>query len=321
MTTPHVRNRRPTSRFSSHRLLALLVLFMLGVGIVLMSLFLRWPARGVARAQAHTGALVRNAHGQKEKLTAAIQPSGTVPASASIDALSAKLSSYLATLGPNAGVEVYDLTHQRSYSYNGTAQFLTASSIKVPIMLTFLAMTESQGREPNGDEMNLLTAMIENSDNDAASSLFNTIGGATGIANYLQRIGVSGLAPNNDAWGYSQITPQSMVHLLTELHEGTILTATDRATALNLMQHVEADQQWGVGQTAPAGATFAMKNGWVPGPDGFWSVNTSGIVSAGGETYIVSVYTQEQQSLADGQAIVQQVCSDVSSALVGASTT
>jgi beta-lactamase class A len=190
-----------------------------------------------------------------------------------------------------------------------------ASSIKVPIMLTFFAMTENQGRGPDGNEMNLLTAMIEHSDNDAASAIFDEIGGATGIANYLQQIGVSGLTPNNDAWGYSQITPQAMVDLLTHLHDGTILTAGDRATALNLMQHVEADQQWGVGDTAPAGATFAMKNGWVPGPDGLWSVNTSGIVNAGGETYIISVYTQEQQSLADGQAIVQQVGGVVASSL------
>ena len=230
-------------------------------------------------------------------------------------ALSPALASYLSALAPNAGMEVYDVTHQHAYGQHDTTQFLTASSIKVPIMLTFFAMTEGQGREPNSSEAALLTAMIEHSDNDAASALFAEIGGAAGMANYLQQIGTSGLTPDNDAWGYSQITPQAMVHLLTQFHDGTILTATDRATALYLMENVEADQQWGVGSTAPSGATFAMKNGWVPGPDGLWSVNTSGIVNAGGETYIVSVYTQEQPSLADGQAIVERICGGVASSL------
>ncbi len=58
-----------------------------------------------------------------------------------------------------------------------------------------------------------------------------------------------------------------------------------------------------------------MKNGWVPGPDNLWSVNSSGIIITGAETYIISVYTQEQQSLADGQAIVQRVCGDVAAVL------
>lgn len=281
------------------------------MGIILLSLLVNWPGRGVPGAHAHSAAPQKG----KAGLGVAVPRAGTVPAPASIDTLSAQLSSYLAPLGSKAGVEVYDVTHQRSYSYNGTTQFLTASSIKVPIMLTFFAMTESQGREPNADEMNLLTAMIEQSDNDSASTLFSTIGGASGMANYLQQIGVNGLVPDDNAWGYSQVTPQAMVTLLIKLHDGTILSAPDRATALGLMQQVEADQQWGVGTSAPARASFAMKNGWVPGPDGLWSVNTSGIVNAGSETYIISVYTQEQQSLADGQAIVQQVCGAVASAL------
>lgn len=243
------------------------------------------------------------------------QQAGAIPASISMSALSSSLATYLTTFGPNAGVEVYDVTRQRSYTYGSTTQFLTGSSIKVPIMFAFFAQTESQEREPDGDEMNLLTAMIENSDNDSASTLYGDIGGAAGLANYLQKIGVSGLIPDSDAWGYSLITPQAMVSLLTQLHDGTILTAADRATALNLLENVETDQQWGVGATAPRGATFAMKDGWLPGPDGLWTVSSSGIVTTRGETYILAVYTREQQSLTAGQAALQHICSGIGSSL------
>ena len=234
---------------------------------------------------------------------------------ASIGTLSSSLATYLNSLGSNVGVVVQDTNRQRIYAYNGNQQFLTASSIKVPIMLTLFSQLEAQGREPNSNEMSLLTTMIENSSNDSASALFAEINGATGISNFMRQIGISGLTPNNNAWGYSQITPQTMVNLLARLHNGTILTATDRATALRLMRQVESDQRWGAGDTAPSGSTVAMKNGWVPGPDNLWTVNSSGIVTTGGETYIVSVYTQEQSSFADGRAIVQRVCADVSAAL------
>ncbi|GCE10640.1 hypothetical protein KTT_04990 [Tengunoibacter tsumagoiensis] len=241
---------------------------------------------------------------------------GKGPEWASIDLLSNDLASYLSGIGPRAGVVIYDEAHQRYYTYNNTNQFITASSVKVPIMLTFFDMIEQQGRDPDDNEMNLLTTMIENSNNDSTSELYyNHIGGAAGMAAYFQKIGVAGLNPSADAWGYSQISPQAMVDLLTLLHDGKILTASHRATAINLMENVESDQQVGVGDTAPGGATVAMKDGWVTGDDDLWAMNSSGIVTTGKTTYIISVYTQENQSLDDGQAIVRKVCSTVASLL------
>jgi beta-lactamase class A len=240
-----------------------------------------------------------------------------VPAQASFDLLSPDLATYLASIGSNVNAVVYDVTHRRYYTYNANAQFITGSSMKVAIMLTFLNMMESQGREPDDDEMNLLTTMIENSDNDSASALYyGEIGGAAGVASYLQSIGVSGLDPNGDAWGYSLITPMAMVNLLTLLYEGKILTQQDRELALYLMENIEPDQQVGVGDTAPPDATVAMKDGWLPGPDGLWAFNSSGIVTLGRETYIIAVYTQEQDSLDDGHAIVRHVCAAVASSLI-----
>ncbi|HEY7414117.1 MAG TPA: serine hydrolase [Ktedonobacteraceae bacterium] len=87
--------------------------------------------------------------------------------------------------------------------------------------------------------------------------------------------------------------PQTMVDLLTGIYNGTILTAPDRALALNLVENIEYDQQVRVGDTAPPGAVVAMKDGWVPGPDDLWAMNTSGIVQTGKEVYIVSVYIEE----------------------------
>ena len=242
---------------------------------------------------------------------------GNVPGQASIDALSSDLATYLASLDPDVNAVVYDVTHQQYYSYNATAQFIMGSSMKVPIMLTFFDMIERQGREPTAREMVLLTTMIENSNNDSASALYyGEIGGAQGVARYLQSIHITGLQPDPDAWGYSLVTPQAMVQLLTDLYNGTILTAHHRQLAFYWMEHIESDQQVGVGDTAPGGTTVAMKDGWLPGPDNLWAMNSSGIVMQGQETYIISVYTHEQPTLGNGQAIARRVCSTVAQLLL-----
>ena len=242
---------------------------------------------------------------------------GDVPGRASIDALSSDLATYLASLDPNVNAVVYDVTHQRYYTYNATAQFIMGSSMKVPIMLTFFDMIERQGREPTAREMVLLTTMIENSNNDSASILYySEIGDAQGVARYLQSIQVPDLQPDPDAWGYSVVTPQAMVKLLTDLYEGTILTAYHRQLAFYWMEHIESDQQVGVGDTALGGATVAMKDGWLPGPDNLWAMNSSGIVMNGQETYIIAVYTHGQPTLGNGQAIARRVCSTVAQLLL-----
>ena len=59
-----------------------------------------------------------------------------------------------------------------------------------------------------------------------------------------------------------------------------------------------------------------MKDGWVPGPDGLWEMNSSGIVMDGAEVYIIAVYTKDNASLGAGQNLVRQISSMVASHLL-----
>jgi hypothetical protein len=107
-----------------------------------------------------------------------------------------------------------------------------------------------------------------------------------------------------------------MVRLLTLFQRGKVLTsAADTRLARTLMSHVESDQRFGVGTTAPAGATVLLKNGWVPGPDGLWVANSSGIVITARETYVIAVYTAHDASLGQGLAILEHVCAEVATRL------
>ncbi len=238
-------------------------------------------------------------------------PTKGAAAWASFDALSPDVAKYLASFGKNVGSVVYDMTRNQYYSYNETTPFVLASSSKVSLMVSYLLWLESQGRGPNASENVTLTNMIEHSDNNAAQLIFDRLGGSNGQAAFYKKIGVTGYVANPYGWGWASLPPLGQMQVLTLLQEGKVLTAHDRAYALNLMNHIEADQHMGVGETLPPGATVAMKDGWVPAPDGLWAINTSGIVTAGSETYIIVVYTAHQSDYDSAWNITRHVCKAV----------
>jgi hypothetical protein len=111
-----------------------------------------------------------------------------------------------------------------------------------------------------------------------------------------------------------------MVALLEKLRSGAILTEAHRALALRLMSNVTPHQRAGVGDTAPAGAKVALKDGWVKITDGSGTtvMNSSGIVTAGREIYVIAVYTDRNRTTGEGMTIARHVCAIVGQRLVPA---
>lgn len=238
------------------------------------------------------------------------------PRAYSIAGLSPQLNSYLQRLGSIAGVTIYDVTRNRIYSYNDSRQFLLASSAKIPIMLDYFHTIESRGQRPSSHDVALLARMIENSDNNAAQYFYSELGYGAGLRRYLASVGAWDYTPSAGGFGWGRLAPRDMVHLLTAFYYGQLTNSSDRALGLSLMQRVESDQRMGVGYSAPRGAYVALKDGWVQGPDRRWATNSSGIISYHGETYIISVYTQELGSLNYGFGILNSVCAQAERALV-----
>ncbi len=235
--------------------------------------------------------------------------------SASMGMLSTRLQNYLSSLGSSIGVAVYIPDTSQYYLYNASQQFPMASSIKIPIMLTMLSQAEQQNRPLLESEVQLLQAMIESSDNDAAQSLYQEIGTAFGMNSFLNSHGLTGIIPNPNTWGTSTASPQAMAHLLAAFYARDLLSATGTSYALSLMQNIAPDQRFGVGDTAPQGAIVSMKDGWLALDQG-WAVNSSGIVQTTKITYIVSVYTVGQASQEAGMRIVNTTCRQILAALM-----
>jgi hypothetical protein len=254
---------------------------------------------------------------QTVNLGAPISSASAIPAAsapwAAMSQLSPDLARYLASQGSNTAAVVYDLTRQRSYASDLSRQYPMGQSIDVPIALAFLAMKEQQGQRPTANELSELQAMMTTP--DVGEALYDAIGRALGLREYLNQIGITGLTPENDDELYTLTHPLAMVQMLTLLEEGKVLNAPDRAFVLSLLKHPAPNQQAGVGDTSPQGASVAMKDGWVMGTDDRWAMNSSGIVTVGGETYVIAVFSAHLNALSDGQEIARQVCARVASLL------
>lgn len=243
-------------------------------------------------------------------------PAAGTPQVADLGALSPEANLFALGQGDDLGIAIYAPALNRTFLYNADANIVMGSTFKLPILLTLLSQAEAQGRTLTQSEQDAAEAMIEVSDNDAATLLYDEINYNVGINDLMQSLGITGLQINGEAFGYSTITPRAMTQLLTALDAGTFLNATDRAYVLDLMSHVDDSEQFGLGQSAPAGAQVALKDGWLADDSG-WYTDSVGIVTLGNAHYIISIFGQQSDSLDDGWATVNSFCAKLMTSLGG----
>jgi len=193
---------------------------------------------------------------------------------------------------------VYDMRTGQTWRLGDGPPQDEASVVKLDILQVLLA--QWPGGLP-ASEQPLATRMIEDSDNDAATSLWYAAGGASGVAAYNARAGLTGTTPSPcvvcagfswPGWGLTTTVPDDQLALLKALVQpGSLLTAGARQYALSLMENIAPDQAWGVSGGVPAGVTVALKDGWLPLNDDQtdWQINSVGWVSGDGRDYLIAV--------------------------------
>ena len=217
------------------------------------------------------------------------------------DPFSAAVDGYLAGRSGTVLAAVYDVRTGQSWRLgDGPAQD-EASVVKLDILETLLSASGGTGL--SSDDQGLAEQMIEDSDNDAATSLWYDAGGTAGVAAYNDKVGLTRTTPSDcvvcadfpwPGWGLTTTVPYDQITLLKQLIEpGPTLTSGERQYALSLLENVTPGQAWGVSGGVPAGVTVALKNGWLPLNDDNtdWQINSEGWVSGDGRDYLVSVLT------------------------------
>ncbi|MCX4431944.1 serine hydrolase [Streptomyces mirabilis] len=205
-----------------------------------------------------------------------------------------------------AALALYDRTTGTSCGFRVDTAFDSASVVKVTILGALLRQTMEQHRALTAHEVELTTAMITKSDNDATNALWHQIG-HTAIHHFLTLAGMGDTVPGPKGyWGHTQVTAGDQLKLLRLLtSDNSVLDRDTRTYALRLMNRVVPEQRWGTPAGAPATATVQVKNGWLPRDTHGWRVHSVGVFTGGGHDYGMVVLSQDDRTMADGVATVE----------------
>jgi beta-lactamase class A len=190
----------------------------------------------------------------------------------------------------SVGLAVADPRLDLTCALHATWHFDAASTIKASI-ISALLLKEHGPSHLSKAQRNLAWLMITQSDNDAATDLWNEVG-MTDMQRFLNKAGMKH-TELNEAWGLTEETAQDELTLLRLLATpGKVLSTASRQYVLSLMAHVIPSQRWGVPAGAPRGVTVSVKNGWLPYPGANdWHVNSLGVFRGHEVSYQIAVLT------------------------------
>ena len=245
------------------------------------------PAPATATTGSPTATATRPAATPSQTVTGRPDPFGTAA------------DSYVDERAGTVTAAVYDVTTGQTWTFGSSRPQAEASVVKLNILEALYARDGGL----SASDASLAEQMMEDSDNDAATTLWYAAGGPSRIASFNTSAGLTRTAPSScvqcpdfpwPGWGLTTTTPTDQLALLRELIKpSTLLTGAQRNAALELMENVTPSQRWGVSGGVPAQATVALKDGWLPlnSSSTNWQVNSVGWISGSGRDYLMAVLT------------------------------
>jgi beta-lactamase class A len=213
----------------------------------------------------------------------------------------------------SVSVAATNLETGQSYTFGATGGMVTASIVKLDLLEVLLLQHQRAGTTLDANEDAEAVAMIEQSDNSAAESVFEDIGGRDALDTTNPDLGVSTASTvpgQSDYWGLTTTSAQDQVVLLSNLTGAeSPFSEAARSYALGLLRDVESDQQWGAPVAADPGTTVAVKNGWLNVDDdgGRWAVNSNALITVNGDLVAISVLTQHNDDEQSGITLVESL--------------
>jgi len=177
------------------------------------------------------------------------------------------------------------------------------STIKVPLTIAGYRETDPPAIT------DAMSAAITRSDNDAAESVWESLGppatAATKVEAVLAETGdptvvqSQKVRPQFSAFGQTEWSLTSQLRFLS----AAVCDSRNNAV-FNLMGQIGADQSWGLGQIS--GARY--KGGWGPSPSGSYLVRQIGVISTGRGLSVVAAAVEPQSgSFADGTVDMNRI--------------
>ncbi|RRR96830.1 serine hydrolase [Glycomyces terrestris] len=195
-----------------------------------------------------------------------------------------RLDEYLASTGTQISPSVVIERCGTRLEYNTAQRHITASIVKVEIMLMLFEHYGTVAAIP-ADHRALLDRMIRESHNASTTTLYNFLGGVNALVAAHARYGLQNTTPDAQGrWGVGwSSAPDQMIITRLALYEG-LLDDEQLALSRQLMGTIVPSQAWGVSAAAADDETVWLKNGWDVESQlgGLWVVNSMGVIGGDG---------------------------------------
>jgi beta-lactamase class A len=277
-------------------------------GLATLALGVVGTGAGVAAASATVSVVrggSRSVEGETTRAAVAASPAvrvreGICTAPPAYRALAAKMSADIQNalrgrVGDH-GVTVYDTVSKVSCYTGSERHFDSASIVKAIVLAALLRWHQETGQPLSDWEKDEATLMITQSDNDAATALWNEVG-MTRLQHFLNLAKMGETQLGQDGyWGLTQVTAHDEMLLLELLTlPNSVLSNDSRSYELGLMARVIPSQRWGTPAGAPSDVTVHVKNGWLPDDTG-WHINSIGAFTGKDKDYMIVVLTDDNPS-------------------------
>lgn len=226
---------------------------------------------------------------------------GAAEASATTVGLRDKIYAIDAATTGTLSVAVYDRRSGRFWQYGSGVRNECASIVKVLILATVCDRAQRLGRALTAWEKSQASIMIRYSDNNAATNLWKSVGGAPAVQAMATKLRMYQTVTNK-AWGLTTTSAYDQMVLMDEIFWfGRVLNSTNRGYISTLMGQVTSGQRWGVGTYG----TSQVKNGWLP-YNGQWRINSVGHVGGYGRNHTLAIL-QRTPTMAIGTSVANRV--------------
>jgi beta-lactamase class A len=221
--------------------------------------------------------------------------------------LSADIQGALRGRAGHHAVTVYDTVTKVSCYIDSGQHFDSASIVKAIILAALLRWHQETGRPLSPAEKEEARLMITQSDNGAATDLWNEVGLGR-LQHFLDLAKMHQTQLDQYGyWGLTQVTAHDEMLLLEQLATpNPVLTASSRSYELGLMAKVIPWQRWGTPAGAPTRVTVHVKNGWLPDDTG-WHINSIGVFTGKDKDYLIAVLTDDNPSEQYGIDTIERV--------------
>ncbi|MBT8227186.1 MAG: hypothetical protein HKP61_16265 [Dactylosporangium sp.] len=187
----------------------------------------------------------------------------------------------------------------------------TASMIKAWLAADYLRLAAAKGQTPSSATLKQLSIMIRDSDNNAASTTYTTLGQTESITRLISICGLTDSEPGR-TWSHTMISARDAVRMGECIADGRGAGPAWTDWLLNEMRSVRGSGRFGpieVLPTAEAKQT-AIKNGWVSLSDGKWHINCLAVAP----TWVLAV--EAVYPTASGMAHGTSICRSVTQQLI-----